>query len=165
MRHLPAFTLVESIVVVVMLGIIISPLLINIPAVLTRYTLNRASDGVANIIRQAHIYSRENRPTQSDHLPRVWYVKRPPGNPLRLELYSYEPTTANSKLESTLILDSDINLTEFEIWFTRNTGYLDTSKTVIAGSVPPPYFITIGKSGSTTQIDISEFGNIQVVHL
>lgn len=139
MRRLPAFSLVELLLVMAILAIITVPLVMNISSILSRHTLDQSAENLASILRQAHIFSRENKGQKT------WSVAS--------TLQSQYVLISNNTPQTTYILPTGITVSAFNVIFAKDTGYTTAA----------PILLT--KSSQQAQITVSTFGTVEVKHL
>ena len=123
MRRSPAFTLVEILVVITIIGLLTTVAFFSLITSRANQALSASAEQAAEIFRRAHIFSREAK----DH--KTWGVKSDSQGEYMLITYTSTPTAVQE--EKKYQLERGISfIGNFNIWFARGTGEPDMAYTV-----------------------------------
>lgn len=144
LRVVEGFTLVEILVVVAILGIISVGALFSLSHTNANQSLVASGEQLADVFRQAHIFSRESRDTKT------WGVRDTALSGYELVSYMTDPTLVT--VEKSYPLERNITFrTPFLIWFTRGSG--EAVNTIVELETP---------NGVIKQVHLLETGVVNV---
>lgn len=114
MRKLAAFTLLEIIVTLGIIGVITGPLMLGFANIRANHALNADTENLSGVFKQAHIYAREQKDSAA------WGVMSTGVNSYRL--LARDMSGTQPKGEFTLNSAVNFFTPSFEVWFNQGTG-------------------------------------------
>ncbi|HBC72661.1 MAG: hypothetical protein UX91_C0005G0039 [Candidatus Amesbacteria bacterium GW2011_GWB1_47_19] len=145
MKFKPALSLIELLLVVSLIGILSLPGVLGIINIRARQSLDVSTNKFAEIMRQAHIFSRENRESLS------WGVKGTDKNSYQLVTRDATKTVTvreKHRLESPTVFI----IYPFEVWFDQGTGNTEINR----------IFMTYASKGGTRVVGLSPTGLVVI---
>ncbi|RJR30113.1 hypothetical protein C4564_00960 [Candidatus Microgenomates bacterium] len=141
-----AFSLIELLLVVTLIGIFSVPLFITYRTSRSNQALRASAEGLANTLRSAHILAREAKDSKN------WGVAN--SNNSTYDLLS--GSQGKSEKFSTVALDEGIYFSDgFEIWYTIGTGETKDERVVEL----------VNQNGKTIQVQALTSGVVEVSEL
>ncbi len=153
MKRAPAYTLIEVLIVVTILGIVALPGLVNYSRSQARQKLQAAAEILANHLRQARTFARDGRPGGPSNLSSSWGVVSVTDD--EYDLKSQNATDGISTEENYRLNEGIVFSTaSVEVWFERLSGNPQSGYT---SSIE-----LTNKYGQKFRVEISGTGVIEV---
>ena len=145
MKSSPAFTIIELLITFAILGVILIPAYSNYIRSRANQDLQGSAEELANILRLAHVFSRELR----DEVE--WGVRK---STLSETSYEFVKNQAVPVVDKTYALQRDVSFSpEFsQIWFKENDGFTGVETVIILQN----------KYGNRFQITVLVSGAVEV---
>lgn len=154
MSKSPAFTLIETLLVVAILAILTVGVFINFVSSSGNRALITAGEKLADNVRRVQVFSQQNKDAQA------WGVRYISQN--KYQIISGDPTDASTwTAYKEFILENNINFRQdmlgFKVWFMKNKGEMDTNNTVLTDN---KIFLQ-NQQGRLLELEIKQTGLVQ----
>lgn len=122
MKLKPALTMIETVLVIGLIAVLSVPFIVSIPNIKSKLALKSSGENMANVLRAARVYAREERDEKS------WGVRYV--NSDSYALISGE--SAESKQDALYILDPPVKFKKsfHDIWFAQGSGEPKNKSTI-----------------------------------